>query len=166
MTDREMWNRFCNENNIAADMPYEAWAFCGGGPFADELAALVLEGTKMATSSSLISFETEGQPLPKAGCYSVILHQDGQAACIIRDTKVSLVPFLEVSEDHARKEGEGNRSLAEWREVHRRAFAPDYHAAGKEFDEKGVCVLEEFELVYPVKRHPANQAGDSREARG
>ena len=34
------------------------------------------------------------------------------------------------------------------KEVHRRAFAPDYQAAGRCFDEHGDCVLEEFEVVY------------------
>lgn len=47
------------------------------------------------------------------------------------------------------KRGEDDRSLEKWREVHRRAFAPDYRAAGMEFDENGDCVLEEFEVVYP-----------------
>ncbi len=45
--------------------------------------------------------------------------------------------------------GEDDRSLNKWREVHRRCFAPDYQAAGLEFDETGDCVLEEFEVVYP-----------------
>lgn len=149
MTEKEMWSIFCSENHIATDTPYEAWAFCGGGPFADALAALVLEGTKTATASALIAYETEGDPVPEPGCYSVILYDDGTAAGVIRDTKVSLVPFNEVSEEHAYKEGEGDRNLAYWKEVHKRFFTPDYAAAGLEFDEKGICVLEEFELVYP-----------------
>ena len=62
--------------------------------------------------------------------------------------KVSVVPFNQVSADHAFKEGEDNRSLKKWREVHRKAFTPDYKAVGQDFDEKGDCVLEEFEVVY------------------
>ena len=69
-------------------------------------------------------------------------------ACIIRDVKVSVVPFHQIREEHAYKEGEDDRSLEKWREVHRRAFTPDYHAAGLSFDENGDCVLEEFEVVY------------------
>ena len=79
---------------------------------------------------------------------SVILFDNEEAACIIRDTKVSVVPFNQVSADHAFKEGEDNRSLKKWREVHRKAFTPDYKAVGQDFDEKGDCVLEEFEVVY------------------
>lgn len=152
MTEKEMWSRFCSETGLDPKTPYEAWAFCGGGPVANELAALVLAGTKTATASSLIAFETEGAPLPESGCYSVILYEDGSAAGVIRDTKVSLVPFHEVSAEHAYREGEGTRTLKEWREIHRRAFTPDYHAAGKEFDERGICVLEEFELIFPGQK--------------
>ncbi|MGM9619372.1 MAG: ASCH domain-containing protein [Oscillospiraceae bacterium] len=149
MTAEEMWSRFCSENHIDEATPYEAWAFCGGGPIADELAALVLRGVKTATASALIAYESEGDPLPEPGCFSVFLYDSGEAAGVIRDTKVSLVPFNEVSEEHAYQEGEGSRTLGEWREVHEKAFAPDYLAAGKAFDENGLCVLEEFELVYP-----------------
>ena len=65
-------------------------------------------------------------------------------ACIIRDTKASVVPFNQVSADHAFKEGEDTRSVNKWCEVHRRAFATDYEAVGLDFDEKGDYVLEEF----------------------
>lgn len=152
MTEKEMWSRFCRESDVDMDTPYDSWAFCGGGPIADTLAALVLEGRKTATAGALIAYESEGEPLPTPGCYSVFLYDDGQAAGIIRDTKVSLVPFNEVSEDHAYKEGEGERTLEEWRKIHKEAFSLDYHAVGKEFDEKGICVLEEFELVYPIEQ--------------
>ena len=154
MTAEEMWAKFCAENDVNPAMRWEAWAFCGGGPAADELAALVLEGTKTATASAWIAYENEGAEVPKPGDYSVILYDNGSAAAVIRDSKVSLVPFDEVSAEHAYKEGEGSRSLAEWREVHKRAFAPDYQAAGREFDPHGSCVLEEFVLVYPANaRH-------------
>ncbi len=150
MTAEEMWAKSCAANDVNPATRWEAWAFCGGGPAADELAALVLEGTKTATASAWIAYENEGAELPKPGDYSVILYDNGSAAAVIRDTKVSLVPFDEVPAEHAYKEGEGSRSLAEWREVHKRAFAPDYQAAGREFDPHGICVLEEFVLVYPA----------------
>ena len=149
MTADEMWSRFCAQTGLDPRTPHEAWAFCGGGPFADELAALVLDGVKTATASPLIAYETEGELLPEVGGYSVILYDDGSAAGVIRDTRVALVPFGEVSAEHAIKEGEGTRTLAEWREIHRRAFTPDYQAAGRPFDENGICILEKFELLYP-----------------
>lgn len=46
--------------------------------------------------------------------------------------------------------GAVDRSLAYWKAVHREAFTPDFEAAGKPFDEHGLCVLEEFALLYPA----------------
>ena len=99
--------------------------------------------------STKLSYETAGEDLPCVGTHSVILFDNEEAACIIRDVKVSVVPFNRVSAEHAYKEGEDDRSLSTWREVHRRAFTPDYTDVGLDFDETGDCVLEEFEVVYP-----------------
>ena len=148
MTGEEMWLEFCHAANVAEETPHDVWKFCGGGIFADELAKLVLAGIKTATASLKLAYELEAEPLPCVGGYSVILFDNEEAACIIRDTKVSIVPFNQVSPEHAYKEGEDDRSLEKWREVHRRFFTPDYEAAGRPFDEAGDCVLEEFEVVY------------------
>jgi uncharacterized protein YhfF len=146
MIAQELWDLFSKRNNI--NDRYEAWAFCGGGSVGDLLAGHVIEGTKTSTSSSYISYQTANDPIPCAGDYSVILYDNGDAACIIRTTKITLTPFDEVPERHAYLEGDGDRSLALWREIHRDAFKPDYDQAGLPFDEHGLCVLEEFELVF------------------
>ena len=149
MTGEKMWQAYCRAADLDVNTRHDIWKFCGGGVFADELAKLVLAGVKTATASTRLSYETAGEALPQAGTYSVILFDNDEAACILRDTKVTIVPFDRVSADHAYKEGEDDRSLSTWREVHRRAFAPDYAAVGRSFDETGDCVLEEFEVVYP-----------------
>lgn len=148
MTGPEMWAEFCSKNDIDINTKHDMWKFCGGGVFADELANLVLAGIKTATASTKKAYETDGDPLPEPGTYSVILFDNEEAACILQDTKVSVVPFNEVSEEHAYKEGENDRSLEMWREVHKNAFSPDYERAGQEFDENGLCVLEEFQVVH------------------
>ena len=148
MTGEMMWEAYCRTTNTNCNIRHDIWKFCGGGAAADELANLVLAGIKTATASTKLAYELDGENLPEVGTYSVILFDNEEAACIIRDTKVSVVPFNQVSADHAFKEGEDNRSLKKWREVHRRAFTPDYKAVGLDFDEKGDCVLEEFEVVY------------------
>lgn len=143
-----MWQAYCRTADIEENTRHDTWKFCGGGVFADELARLVLAGVKTATASTKLAYETAGETLPEVGTYSVILFDNEEAACIIRDTKVSVVPFNRVSVEHAYKEGEDGRSLEKWREVHRRAFTPDYTAVGRSFDENGDCVLEEFTVVY------------------
>ncbi len=146
-----MWKAFCRGTNTDVNMRHDIWKFCDGGIFADELAKLVLDGMKTATASTKLAYELAEEELPEVGTYSVILFDNDEAACIIRDVKVSVVPFDQVSAEHAYKEGEDDRSLEKWREVHRRAFTPDYEAAGLAFDESGDCVLEEFEVVWKQK---------------
>ena len=47
-------------------------------------------------------------PLPKENELSVILESKGKSVCIIETTKVVVLPFKQVSADHAYKEGEGD----------------------------------------------------------
>ena len=144
MTGIELWNRFVEENNLA-DCEYEAWAF---GSDADLLADLVVSGTKTATASAHSLYELENEPLPKAGAYSVILDSKENAVCVIRTTKVAVVPFNEVTAEHAYKEGEGDRSLGYWRKVHESFFAECLREVGLEFSPDMKVVCEEFVVVY------------------
>lgn len=143
MTASEMWEVYSAANHIEAD--YDAWAF---GDDADELARLVLEGAKTATASAYPVYEVEGEDFPKAGQYSVILNTQEEAVCIIRTKKVFVVPFCDVDERQAFKEGEGDRSLAYWRKVHEKFFTEELKNIGMTFDSHMKVVCEEFETVY------------------
>ena len=147
MTAQEMWERFVKEKNIE-DAEYDAWAF---GDDTDGLAELVRQGIKTGTSSAYPLYELDGEPLPEASGYSVILNLKEEAVCIIENTKVYIVPFCEVSSDHAFKEGEGDRSLTYWRKVHEAFFSACMEEAGLAFDENMKVVCEEFRVVYPVE---------------
>ena len=140
MTAQEMWNA----SGIQAD--YEAWAF-GDDP--DTLAELVRTGVKTATASAYPFYELEGEELPKAGEYSVILNTKDEAVCIIRTTKVYVTPYREVTAEQAWKEGEGDRSLDYWRRVHEAFFRKELEAVGLIFTEDMGVVCEEFEVIYP-----------------
>lgn len=144
MTAEEMWEAYSKANHITAD--YDFWAF---GDDADELARLVREGGKTATASSYPLYALEGEDLPKAGQYSVILNAGEEAVCIIRSTKVFVIPYCDVDERQAWKEGEGDRSLSYWRKVHERFFREELDRVGLVFDETMHVVCEEFEKVYP-----------------
>ena len=144
MNATEMWERYCEKSGAHAD--YEAWAF-GGAP--DELAELVLNGIKTATASAYPLYEQEQEPLPQVGEYNVILNAKDEAVCIIETTKDYVVPFREVSADHAYREGENDRSLGSWRAVHRDFFTEEMTASGLTFDEDMPVVCEEFLRVYP-----------------
>ena len=145
MTAEELWARYRRDNQLTDAVCEEAWAF-GSEP--DKLAELVVRGVKTATSSLYALYEIEEEPLPEAGSYSVILDSRGDAKCIVKTTKVYVVPFNQVGEAHAYKEGEGDRTLAYWRKVHEAFFADCLKDAGLAFSVTMEVVCEEFEAVY------------------
>ena len=147
MTGAELWERFCRERKVDPDSRCTIWAF-GGAP--DKLADLTLRGIKRATASALPLYELPGaeEELPRPGDYSVILDGGERAVCVIRTERVTVVPFRDVSAEHAFLEGEGDRSLAWWREAHRDFFTGCLAEAGLSFDEDMKVVCEEFQLEY------------------
>ncbi len=145
MTHQEMWTA-CKAVNPAAGEDYEPWAY-GADP--DELAELTRTGVKTATAGAGPLYELEREPLPQVGEYSVILDSRDEAVCVIRTTRVYTVPFDQVSEEQAYREGEGDRTLAYWRRVHERFFRNELSEAGLEFSPSMPVVCEEFEEVYP-----------------
>ena len=112
------------------------------------MAELVIKGIKAATTSLYYWYESGEERLPKTGDYSVILDAKGNVVCIIQTTKVYIVPFCEVSKEHARKEGEGDLSLAYWRQVHKDFFSDELKVEQKDFSETMDVVCEEFKLIY------------------
>lgn len=88
---------------------------------ADELLALALKGQKTATASSHLMYD-EDEDIPYAGAYSVVLDGQGEARAIIKTISVEVIPFNEVAEGFAYLEGEGDRSLEYWQEVHEAFF--------------------------------------------
>lgn len=139
MTSEELWKRSGFTGN------YEAWSF---GEAPDILADLVLRGIKTATCSAYDLYLTHNEPLPQTGDYSVILNSNEEAVCIIKTLKVYVTEFRQVSEEHAFKEGEGDRSLEYWRKVHVRFMTNELASVEKSFNENTKVVCEEFEVVY------------------
>ncbi|CAA9414477.1 MAG: hypothetical protein AVDCRST_MAG22-2125 [uncultured Rubrobacteraceae bacterium] len=72
---------------------------------------------------ALWEFEAGGEPVARPGERSIILDGRGEPLCVVETTEVEVRRFDEVDEEFARDEGEGDLSLAYWREAHRRFFA-------------------------------------------
>lgn len=146
MTAEEMWKLFSEKNGVKNE-EYEAWAF---GDDSDKLAELTVKGIKTAACSAYCWYESGEEKLPKAGEYSVVLDSKGNAVCVIKTTKVYIERYNNISEEHAFKEGEGDRSLEYWRRVHKDFFTNELSEAGKEFSEDMKLVCEEFEVVFSL----------------
>lgn len=148
---KKMWSDYLGsigEFQETTDLTYQSWYFCDNEQDANELVELVLEGTKQGTASLHRLYELENERVPEPGDHSVLTDWDGNAKCIIRDIKVTIIPFREFSEGLALIEGEGDKSLEYWRRAHLKVFKADAEAAGFEFTEDLLVVFEQFEVIY------------------
>ena len=148
----QYWEQFLA--SLPPDSPYHTRSYIaegwGDGPaMADELGALIVQGTKTATCSALWEWEAEGNPIPEAGYLTIALDGRGEPLCIVETLEISIHKYNEVQADFARAEGEGDLSLNYWREAHRNCFSRVLQKAGKEFSEDMPLVCERFRVIYP-----------------
>jgi uncharacterized protein YhfF len=114
-----------------------SFAFGDSPKLADELLELVMKGIKTATCS------TEDEPnIPTPGERWIVLDGRDEPRCVIESTEVSYRRYNEVDASFAHDEGEGDRSLAYWRDAHRNYFGRQ----GK-FSEDMMLMCERFRLV-------------------
>lgn len=143
MTIEVMWEKFRKICPTAKE--YEAWSY-GSAP--DQLLDLTMKGIKTATASAYQLYQLDQEKVPEVGDYSILLNSQGEACCIIQTTKVTIVPYREVTEEQAYLEGEGDRTLRYWREVHEEFFRGELEPRGLEFTEEILVVYEQFKVVY------------------
>lgn len=131
------------------DLPVVEFAF--PGPLRDQLVAAILSGAKTSTSGLVLEYERENQPLPKPGERAAVIDSQGRRVAAIELTEVRVVPVADVDLRHALDEGEGYRSVAEWRAGHE-SF---WHSAGMRAEmgpdftvtDDTLVVAERFRLV-------------------
>lgn len=99
-----------------ASLPIGEYAF--PGPLRDRLLEAILEGTKTSTTSLVEEYRRDGEPLPQAGDQEAVVDSDDHPICVTRNTAVAVVRLADVTDAHARAEGEGYADAAEWRTGH------------------------------------------------
>ena len=116
------------------------WAFGDSPMLADELLQRVLEGQKTATCCSYLAYRQEQEPM--LGDYNVVLDGRGEPACVIRILSLKLIRYCDVTAEMAAQEGEGDKSLAFWRQGHQ-----DFFTREGTFSPQMWLVFQQFELV-------------------
>ena len=81
------------------------------------LAALIVAGRKRGSTTAGL----QGQPT-RMGRRKVVLDGAQRPAATIRTVNYEKLTFDKITEEHARLEGEGDLSLAYWRDAHERLF--------------------------------------------
>jgi uncharacterized protein YhfF len=82
------------------------------------LVTAILEGRKMTTTSLVLEYEIERQPLPHEGQHSVVVDSNEEPVCVIETLEVRVVPLGQVNYEHVVDEGEGHATISEWRAGH------------------------------------------------
>jgi uncharacterized protein YhfF len=126
----------------------ESFFFGDREDMANELAALVLQGRKRATTALLWSHEAAGTPLPARGQLSIVTDFAGTPLCVIETVTVEVLPFEDVGAEFAAAEGEGDGSLAYWQSAHQAYVARECQRIGRTPEPRMPVVCERFEVVY------------------
>jgi uncharacterized protein YhfF len=92
--------------------------FAFPGPLRDRLVAAILAGAKTTTSGLVVDYEHEGEALPRPGDREVVLDSAGEPVTVLEIVSVRVIRLVDVDLEHALAEGEGDRSVAEWRTGH------------------------------------------------
>jgi uncharacterized protein YhfF len=132
------------------DLPAAEFAF--PGPLRDQLVAAILTGSKTMTTGLVADYEHEGEPLPHPGLRQAVIDSAGNRVAVIETTTVRVMRLGDVDLAPALGEGEGYRTVAEWRAGHERFW----HSAqvrealdDPEFtvDDDALVIAQAFELV-------------------
>ena len=149
-TVEQFWQEFLDARpRVPRDTPFQTWYFGNSDEMARDLARLVITGQKMASASLVAVNEIKPDEAPIIGGYSVVTYFDGSPACVIRTLEVCEMPFNQVDERFAADEGEGDLSLASWRDAHRKYFLKETAELGVEFTEDSIVCCERFVCLYP-----------------
>lgn len=119
------------------------------------LAHLVVKGVKRGTTSWIAAAEREGVTIPHAGLVSIVTDGFGHPVCAIESVQVERLPFREIDAERAFIEGEGDRSLEDWREVHLRYYAREAQRLGLVFTEDELVCFERFRVLAVLGRADA-----------
>ena len=104
-----MWPRIGGLRALALGTP---------GELRTRLNTLVLSGVKTATAGLVQEYDDENEELEYVGERLVLVDDNDRFVAVVEVTGVEVVRFADVPWDFARAEGEGDRSIEEWREGH------------------------------------------------
>jgi len=147
-----LWDEYLasgsSDASLAAGAPYASWEFGDSPELADRLLGLVITGPKRATCGSLDAYRVRGEAVPVVGEYSVVCDGAGTARCVLQTTEVRILAFEDVDATFAADEGEGDRSLASWREDHMAYFERELAELELSASPRMLLVCERFRLLY------------------
>lgn len=148
---KEYLDRFLSSLPIEMSNKYTSFSadyYCADEYNANLCADLIVRREKQASCSMKYWYSHKGEPMPEIGHLQVVTNWYGDPMCIIEITCVTECRYCDVGEAFAAAEGEGDKTLAWWREAHWAFFSVECKALGIEPTEDMLLVLERFEVVF------------------
>lgn len=126
--------------------------FAFPGPLRDQLVAAILTGAKTTTTGLLADYELDAEPLPRPGDRQVVIDSAGRPVTLIEIVSARVVRVGDIGLPHATGEGEGYRSVAEWRSAHDRYWHSSQYRRYRgdpafTVDDDTPAVAQEFRVV-------------------
>ncbi|GAB6093403.1 ASCH domain-containing protein [Furfurilactobacillus curtus] len=157
-TIASFWQRFLNSNDLPVLPQPEPWGFGNNPQMANDLAQLVVQGIKTATSSAVT--DPINEPPVQVGDYDIVLDGQQQPVAIIKTVVQETMPFNRVTAEHAYHEGEGDRTLANWRSAHEAFWRQELAQEAIKFSDQLSVSCEVFELVVTPTDLGMNENGN------
>ena len=145
----DFWSAYCRASKLSESTPYQAWYFGDSPQLAHELVELVLDGPKRATAGLGCVADALPQTAAVPDGYSVVTEIDGTPRAVIRTTVLERRKFCDVDAEFAWDEGEGDRTLGDWKRGHWSYFSRECASLGRSMSADAEVCLERFELLYP-----------------
>jgi uncharacterized protein YhfF len=119
---------------------------------AAKLAHLVVKRVKRGTTAWIEAAERDGSTLPAVGLVSIVTDGFGYPLCAIQSEQVDRIRFGDVDATQAFIEGEGDRSLEDWRDAHLHYFTAEAASLGLTFTEDSLVAFEHFRVLAVLGR--------------
>jgi uncharacterized protein YhfF len=141
------WERYLAtlpEKHLHRFLPLpQAWSFGDSPEMADDLGGLVMQGKKTATCSRYV-----GENILEFATISILLNGKGEPWGVVETTEITVKRYCDVTAEWAAAEGEGDLSLAYWRNEHWTYFARGAEEGGYEMSDDMPLVCERFRIIF------------------
>ena len=117
--------------------------FGNPGESRTNLINFILHGNKRATAGLLSEYEAEGEPIEHVGERLAVIDNDNQHIATLEITRVEVLRFIDVPDEFALAEAEGDLSAADFRKSH----LDFWTAAGETILDETKVVTLYFDLV-------------------
>jgi len=128
--------------------PVHADGYGDSAELSRELLALIRCGRKRAGTGLLWACQHDGEHIAQAGDIEIVVDHLHAPALVTRVVSSEVIPYEQVSAEYAAIEGEGDGSLAYWRQAHWNFFARECKRIGREPTASMPVICSVFEVLH------------------